>query len=137
MATQDITTTLRVDKTPEAVFRAINNVSEWWTAIEGQSQKVGDVFTVRFGKVFITHKVAESVAGKTVVWQVTDSNVSEWVDTRIRFVISVEKNGAAVHFTHIGMVPGLADYEDCVKGWNRFLHQSLSQLITAGKGVPA
>jgi hypothetical protein len=136
MQTQDLTMSLHVDQKPQEVYNAINNVGAWWTKIEGKSQKVDDSFTVRFGNVFITHKLAELVPGKKVEWQVTDSNVEEWKNTRIRFDIFTKGNSTAMDFTHIGMHPGLPDYKDCQKGWNRFLNDSLVKLISEGKGLP-
>lgn len=137
MKASNLTTSLLVDQTPQEVFTAINNVSGWWTEIKGSSKELHDVFTVRFGQVFITHKIVELVPGQKVVWHVTDSNVKEWVDTMIRFEISAKNNSTEIHFTHIGMYPGLEDYDDCVKGWNKFIHEGLFNLITRGDGVPA
>jgi len=51
--------------------------------LRGKSQIVDDSFTVRFGDVYITHKLEELIPGKKVLWQVTDSNVEEWINTRI------------------------------------------------------
>ena len=136
MKTQDLTMSLQVEQTPQEVFNAINNVGAWWTKIEGSSKKVNDSFTVRFGKVYITHQLVELVPGQKVFWQVTDSNVEEWINTRIEFDIAAKKNSTSINFTHIGMHPGLDDYKDCVKGWNRFLNESLVKLIAEGKGLP-
>lgn len=121
MTTTDLTISLLVDQTPQKIFKAINNVGAWWTEIEGSSQQPGDVFTVRFGEVFITHKIAEHVTNKKIVWHVTDSSEKEWIDTQICFEISIKDNSSEIHFTHIGMVPELKDYNDCVKGWTKFI----------------
>jgi hypothetical protein len=136
MKTQDLTMSLQVEQMPQQVFNAINNVGGWWTKIEGNSKKVNDSFTVRFGKVYITHQVAELVPGQKVFWQVTDSNVEDWVNTRINFDISAKKDGTEINFTHIGMHTGLGDYKDCVNGWNRFLNESLVKLLAEGQGSP-
>jgi hypothetical protein len=137
METLDLTITLSVEETPQVVYAAINNVSGWWTKIEGDSKTTGDIFTVHFGQVFMTHKVVELVPGKKVLWLVTDTNVDDWKHTRISFEISSEGNFTVLHFTHIGMHLGLADYQECVRGWNKFIHEGLVKLITESGKVPA
>ena len=38
-----------VDRSPEVVFAALNNVRGWWSAnIEGETDKMGDEFTYRY-----------------------------------------------------------------------------------------
>ena len=136
MTKQDLTMTLQVEQTPQEVYNAINKVGDWWTKIEGSSQKLDDAFTVRFGKVYITSQLVELVPGQKVSWTVTDSNVEEWINTQIKFDISAKDSTTAINFKHVGMHPGLNDYQGCVKGWNRFLNDSLVKLIAEGKGLP-
>ncbi len=46
MNTQDFTVTFSVDRTPEEVFAAINDVRNWWTGeIEGPTDVLGACFT--------------------------------------------------------------------------------------------
>lgn len=129
MTKENLSITLQLEQTPLKVYKAINAVSDWWTKIEGKAEKVGDIFTVRFGDVFITHQVTELVPCNSVVWKVTDSNVESWVDTRIQFAIGVEGNLTVLQFTHEGMTPQSEDYEDCRKGWTKFIKESLAGLI--------
>ena len=133
----DYSATLTVVSSAGEAFESINSVSKWWTEIDGSSQKLNDVFTVHFGKVFITHKVVELIPEKKIVWHVTDSNVKEWKDTKISFEISTKNNSTEINFVHLGIVPGLECYDSCVKGWNKFIKESLFELIAKGKEVPA
>lgn len=130
MDNQNFTITLLIDQTAKKVFDAINNVDGWWTKIEGSSQNLNDVFTVHFGETFITHKIIEFNPNKKVLWRVTDSSVKEWLDTKICFEISDKNNSTEIKFTHIGMVPSLKEYNDCAKGWTRFINENLFKLIT-------
>ena len=38
--------------------------------------------------------------------------------------------------THVGLVPGIECYEDCEKGWDFYIKESLFKFLTEGKGLP-
>jgi len=144
MTTTDFSTTLLVDQTPKEAFDAINNVRGWWTNVtEGHSQKLNDVFTVRFfDDIHVTtQKLVEVIPDEKVVWLVTYSQLNfvedkhEWTDTKISFDISRLNKQTQIRFTHFGLVPGVQCYDSCEKGWTYYLG-SLLKLITEGKGTP-
>ena len=133
-----------VQATPEQVYAAITRVSDWWTInTEGSTRAVGDEFTVRFGDVHLTkQRVTEAVPGKRIVWLVIESHLpwlkdlEEWKGTELVFDIATTKAGAELTFTHIGLTPQVECFEQCEKGWDYFLGQSLFKLITEGVGLP-
>ena len=139
----DYTTLLLTEKTPEEVFNAINNVIGWWSAsFEGNTQKLNDTFTVHFGEVYITSKVAELVAGRKIAWLVTDcnkpwlKNKKEWNGTTIIWEISEKDNKTQIRFTHMGLVPEIECYGACANAWGGYLHGSLINMINTGEGKP-
>jgi hypothetical protein len=140
----DYTATLTVDATPQEVFNNINSVTKWWTAdLTGNSQKLNDAFTVRFGDVHLsTQKLIELIPDKKIVWLVTDSKLNfikdkqEWTNTTISFDISSQGNNTQVRFTHHGLVPEVECFKDCTKGWDYYIKGSLFKLLTTGKGEP-
>ena len=143
MKKQDYSVSIIVNATPEQAFKSINSVSDWWTiAFEGQSEKLNDVFTVRFGETFITIQLVEFVPNRKIGWQVIDcykhwlKDKKEWQDTTMSWEISAEKNGTQISFTHIGLVPGIECYNGCEKAWDFYVKESLFQLLTEGKGIP-
>ena len=143
MKEQDYHTSITVNATAPEAFKSINNIPGWWTAdFEGNSEKPGDVFTVRFGETFITLQVVEPIPGKKITWQVIDcykhwlKDKKEWLDTKMIWEISAEENGTQISFTHIGLVPGIECYNGCEKAWNFYINESLFKLLTEEKGVP-
>jgi len=84
----------------------------------------------------------EVIPNKKVVWLVTDShlnwikNKEEWTDTKISFEILSKGTYTQLIFTHIGLVPEIECYNDCRKGWDQYIKDSLFRLLTSGKGQP-
>ena len=129
-----------VNATPRQVTESINNISKWWTEdVDGQSEKVNDVFTVRFGETFITIKIVELIPDKKICWHVIDcykhwlKDKKEWKDTKMDWAISSEKNETRISFTHIGLVPAIECYDGCEKAWDHYIKVSLLKSITKGK----
>lgn len=144
MKTKDFTTTILVDQTPEEVFNAITNVHGWWSeTIERSSEKLGDEFTYRHKDMhFSRQRVTDFVAGEKLSWLVTESslnflrNKNEWTGTTISFEIFRRGQQTQVCFTHLGLLPEAECFDACSNGWNHYLHNSLFNLITTGKGNP-
>ena len=144
MEKQDYQVSISVEASADKVFKCINNVKGWWSEnLKGDSENQDGVFTIDFGgDIFVTHKLVEVVPNKKVVWLVTDcylswlKDKSEWTNTKVVFNISTEGNLTTIHFTHIGLVPQVECYNDCVKGWEQYIKGSLQKLITEGEGQP-
>jgi uncharacterized protein YndB with AHSA1/START domain len=140
---QNFTATFLVDETPEDVYKAINQVSSWWSQdFKGGSQKLHEEFEVRFDDIhYSKHKLTEMVPNKKIVWLVTDSRLNflkdkkEWNSTETIFEISKQGSKTELRFTHVGLVPQLECFGDCSKGWEHYL-KSLLSLITTGTGQP-
>jgi hypothetical protein len=143
MRKKNFTASFSVDKSPQQVFEAINNVRGWWSGeIEGDTSKLGAEFTYRYKDFHRSkQKITELVSGKKVVWHVTESHLgfrkeNEWTGTNIVFDISPEKGGTEVRFTHIGLVPAFQCYGDCSGAWGVLINQNLRKLIATGEAQP-
>ena len=141
---QHLTFAFTVDRTPEEAFAAINNVRGWWSGeIEGNTDKLGDVWTYRYKDVhYSRQRITEFIPGKRVVWLVLDAYLSfvkdktEWNGTKIVFEIARKGDKTEVRFTHEGLVPEVECYTGCSSAWGFYITGSLRSLIASGKGQP-
>jgi Activator of Hsp90 ATPase homolog 1-like protein len=144
MKNQNYTTSFLVDQTPKEAFDAIINVREWWSGeIEGNTGKLGDVFTYSYKDVHRTkQKLIEVIPEKKVVWLVLDAYLNftkdkaEWKDTKVIFEISKKGDKTEVRFTHQGLVPEYECFDACSNAWGFYINDSLRKLVITGKGQP-
>jgi hypothetical protein len=144
MNSQDFTTTISVDQSPKEVFNAINNVRGWWSEeIEGDTEKLNDVFLYHYKDVHISKmKLVEVISNEKMVWLVLDNHFSfikdksEWKGTKIIFEISEKDDKTQLRFTHQGLVPQYECYNICHDAWSNYIKNSLRSLITTGIGQP-
>ena len=127
----------------EEAYVKISKVNNWWALnFEGSAQKKGDVFTVRFGDTFVTFKIAVAIPGRKFTWYAMDcllpwlNDKTEWTGTEIVFEISRENNATKIDMTHIGLTPEVECYDQCEKGWDHFIKESLFKFVTEGTGLP-
>ena len=144
MKTQDYQGSITTKFTPKETMNRISNVSKWWSLnVEGSSSKVGDVFTSHFKSGdWYRIKIDEVVPDKKIVWDVIASDQTwhedrdEWTGTKIVWEISPVKNGSEVTMTHLGLTPQAECYDQCKRGWDYLLQQSLQKYLTEGTGMP-
>ena len=73
MGNKDFNCSISVNKTPTEAFKAICKVTEWWSKnIEGETEKLNDVFTYRPGETWVTFKITECNPDKKIVWVLQD-----------------------------------------------------------------
>jgi Activator of Hsp90 ATPase homolog 1-like protein len=128
----------------DEAYDAINDVKAWWArCFEGHAQAVHDTFAMPFGKTWLQFVVIELQPGRKVVWLVTDCNIEfvqdkkEWKGTQVIFDIIPSSDGVRVAMTHIGLLPELECYDNCEKGWNKHIGESLRKLLIEKIGAPA
>ncbi|HRH39662.1 MAG TPA: SRPBCC domain-containing protein, partial [Flavobacteriales bacterium] len=133
MNTPNYTTSFIVQRTVREVHDAICRVTAWWTInTDGNTNAVGDEFTVQFADVHRTkQRITEMVPGQRIVWHVSESHLpwlkdaEEWKGTDIIFDIAAEGAGARLAVTHVGLTPQVECFAQCEKGWNFFIDESL------------
>lgn len=139
----DYTKSFTVDRSPDEVYAAINNVRGWWSEdIDGDTDRLGAAFTFRYKTMHRSvHEIRELVPGQRVVWHIPEAEIhfvkdrAEWNGTDVVFAIHKRGTGTEVRFTHVGLVPRIECYGDCSGAW-AFHLDSLKKLIETGTGEP-
>jgi hypothetical protein len=145
MNTQDFSTAILVDQSPEEVFNAINNVRGWWSGeIEGVTDTPGAEFTYTVpGIHFSKQKITEFIPGEKIAWAVVDATLSfvedksEWKGTSIHFDITKKGTKTEVRFRHVGLAPKFQCYKDCSNAWGLLINGNLKKLIATGEPQPS
>lgn len=116
----------------------------WWTGTCDIGSGEGALCTFRFDDSWKTMRIEKLSAASEVRWRCVDSSIdledgsksSEWMDTVCVFRLTPLSNQTtALHFQHIGLQPELECYNDCKRGWTRFL-SSLKHYVETGVGEP-
>ena len=144
MKTNDFTLELLVDRSPQQASEAIRDVRAWWGAgIEGDAERVGDVFTYRHEDIHrSTQQLVTFNPAEQLVWLVTDAHLAfvephdEWKGTRLVFDLARRDTRTLIRFTHEGLRSDVACFEACSKGWTYYVGKSLRALLETGKGSP-
>lgn len=141
MKNQNFTTTMLVNQTPEAVFKAINNVRGWWSEnIDGSTDKLNSEFIYR-DKYLKAKMSITQLSVEKIVWDVMETHNeffkdnNEWDGTQIIFAIKNKGDHMTeLRFTHVGLVPQFECFNVCSNSWEYFITTSLKSLIETGKG---
>lgn len=144
MDNKDFTTSILVDQTPETAFNAIKNFRGWWSQdIEGSTDQLNETFFYHYRDVHLSKiKLIEIVPNEKLVYIVVDNQFNfvkdktEWINTKLVFEISKDREKTKIKFTHEGLVPAYECYNVCHDAWTSYIQGSLRDLIATGKGKP-
>ena len=144
MRDKSFTTSITVDRSPQEVFDAVNDVRSWWSGeIDGRTDALGAQFEYRYKDFHRSvQKITEWVPGRKVVWHIVEGHLGfvkdggEWTGTDIVFEIARKGDRTELRFTHVGLVPAFQCYGDCSGAWGFYINDRLRSLITTGKGRP-
>lgn len=144
MNDQNYSATIKVKQSPSEAFSAIKNFKAWWSEeIEGETDQLNEVFFYHYKDVHLCKiKLIEIVPDKKLVYHVLDNQFSfikdktEWINSKLIFDITTEGNETIITFTHEGLNATHECYNVCYDAWGNYIHKSLYNLITVGKGNP-
>jgi len=142
MNNQDFSTSILVEQSASAVYKAVNDPRAWWSAdISGNPGQLNGEWTYHFGDNHRSQmKTIDMVPDKKVVWLVEDNyfkftkDPKEWTGNEITFEISEQGNKTKLVFTQVGLTPAYECYDVCHDAWTGFVQRSLKSLIETGKG---
>ena len=135
------TTAFSVDRSPDEVFAAVNDVRSWWAGpIEGGTDELGREFTDRHGDEHRSiQQITELVPGKRVAWRVVDAYLdfaadkTEWTGTEITFGIVAAGGTTDVRFTHAGLTSEYEGFDACSNAWHYYVNTNLRNRIVNGR----
>jgi len=145
MKNKDYTTSIVVDKTPELVFKAIQDFRGWWSQeIQGTTDVLDKSFFYHYKDVHLCKlKLIEKISNQKLVYLVTDNQFNfvkdktEWIGTKLVFeLISDGRDRTKIVFTHQGLVPEYECYQVCQDAWTSYIQGSLKTFIETGIGKP-
>lgn len=145
MSNDSFSVRFTVPRSAREVFAEILDVRGWWTGeIEGVTDRLGGEFVYRHGGLHESvQRITELVPEGRIVWRVIGANLSfveprdEWKGTDVVFALAPRDGGTEVHFTHVGLVPSLACWGACTKGWTYYLQKSLRARLERGAAAPS
>jgi len=144
MSTQDFTTTIEVDQSPQDVFNAVTNVRGWWSEeIEGNTAQLNDEFEYHYEDIHHCKiKLVEVIPNQKVVWYIQKNyfkfteDETEWTGTKPTFEITEKEGKTALRFTHFGLNSEYECFDICRDSWTNYIQNSLKKLIETRKGQP-
>lgn len=144
MSSSNFTTTIVVDNTAKEVYDAINNVRGWWSEeIVGNTETLNEEWDYHYQDAHrCKMKIVELIPNEKVVWLVLDNyfsftkDKSEWIGDTIVFEITEKDNKRQLQVTQVGLTSENECYDICENAWTTYVHKSLYNLITTGKGHP-
>ena len=144
MTPQNYQCTITAPISASEAFDKIGRVGDWWAVnFKGNANRLGDRFTVHFARTtWSLMEVVDITPNEHILWKVVDcclpifKDPLIWKGHLIAWEIGPQGPLTQVTMTHIGLFPGIECYEDCRKGWNFYVGQSLLKLFTEEKGLP-
>jgi hypothetical protein len=135
------TVSVEVARSPVEVFdHIINDIPKYWPEeFDGACAKLGDEFVFRSGDMhYSKNEVIEFVAGKKVVWLVTDSirktDNFKWTGTKMIFELTTKGGDTLVKFTYDGFIPA-NEYDRLVGLCDMIIKEKLYNIIIRGAVV--
>lgn len=144
MHPQNYQCTITAPVSPADAFEKISRVGDWWAVnFKGSAKELHGRFTVHFARTtWSLMEIIDFKPDQRIIWDVVDCYLPIfkdpylWKGNRICWDITRDAGLTRVTMTHEGLVPGVECYEDCRKGWNFYVGESLFKLLTEGKGLP-
>lgn len=137
---QNYNNEIKITTSASNVFQALTQqIDKWWGKIDKPVSKVGDIFTIYFGKAFWKFEVSEYNHNSKIAWKCIDGQPefeNEWVGTTVIWHIKSTNKETTINLIHDGLTPHFACYNICAPTWDMFVTKSLKNYLEEGKGMP-
>lgn len=145
----DYSKTITTSASAEIAYRALTRGFEhWWTTPEGLLEKVGDRAKFGFppGVSYWTFEATKLTPNALVEMKCVEALhkhegqpeaiETEWLGTRVTFLIEETATGSSIRMDHIGLKQSLLCFDICTAGWDHFFGGSLKAYLDTGTGMP-
>jgi len=136
-----------IDVTKTDAYEALaHHIPDWWSTVEGISDKEGADFIVSFGSdSFWKFKVISLDKPNKVVWECIESHQDhnlkgideEWINTKLYWSIAEVGKKTKIEFIHNGLLTTGVCYDVCSQGWDFYILDSLKNYLETGIGKPS
>ena len=136
-----------INESKMATYKAMtHHIADWWSTIEGFSDKINAEFKVLFGsESYWKFKVVILNEPNEVVWECIESHQDhnlkgideEWTNTKLYWLISKSGDKTKIDFLHDGLLSTGVCYEICSNGWDFYILDSLKHFLESGVGKPS
>ncbi|UCH64436.1 MAG: SRPBCC domain-containing protein [Ignavibacterium sp.] len=137
---------IKVKTEKKSAFKAVaSELNMWWGRVDSPVFKVGDEFTISFGKTKWRFKITEFSKYDRITWKCIEAEhfvdgftdiKEEWLNTEVVWAFNKDSDDVEISMEHNGLTPELNCYDICESGWDYFVATSLKNYLETGKGTP-
>ncbi len=145
--TKNYRQSIKVNASKRVAYNALlYHIPDWWSTVDGNSERVGDEFKVSFGAAsYWIFKVTSLDEHNDVIWECIESHQDhnlkgideEWMNTKMYWSISRSGGKTKIDFLHDGLESTGVCYDVCSNGWDFYISVSLKNYLENGKGKPS
>jgi uncharacterized protein YndB with AHSA1/START domain len=126
-----------INASPEKVFEGIatpKGLDTWWTESSSGKPAMNELYELCFGPPYIWSAVVSKCVANTVFELTMKDSDTDWLNTKVGFVLAPKKNGTTVHFYHTGWKEDNEQYRISNYCWAMYL-RILKRNIELGEEV--
>jgi len=137
---------VRVKTSQEKAFKAVaGEIDNWWGRVDNPVIKVGDEFSIFFGKTVWRFVITEFSPYNKITWKCIKAehyhegltNIKEeWLNTDLYWTFEKNDYFVEISLLHKGLTPDLNCYKVCESAWDFFVPTSLKSYLETGRGSP-
>lgn len=130
----------------ENAFNAVSReIDKWWGKVDNPVSKVGNEFSIFFGKTVWRFLITEFSPYDKITWKCIKAehyhqgltNIKEeWLNNELYWNFKKNDDFVEISLLHKGLTPDLNCYNVCELAWDFFIPTSLKSYLETGQGNP-